>query len=173
MPGAIENITMKEWEERKEVEGNFVVRCATHRTSYNFGAAKIIFTKKLAAMVDTYVNHIRPSGDELLFLTSNGASYHQYMYKLKSLASKYHLQTPPPPQRPEKLLQRLPTSNLHIALVKLHVQNRHLSSQDLRRVTKHMGHSYDTSARYYQAVDSFQSTSIVHNTITQLICKRY
>ena len=102
--------------------------------------------------------YVRPSTkSNLLFLTKSGSSYKDYTIKFKKFAEKYQLSTPPTATTARKLT----STEAH----------KHLNECDVKCLAKHMGHSVDTSLRYYEAVDAVQQTVHVHKTVEALIGK--
>ena len=155
-PGAIIHMLMDEFKNRVEIEGRVIVRVENHKTGTTYGAAKIVLTKELEKLVETYLIHLRPQTEaEELFITSQGAKYIDYVHKIKSLAKRYNLEMPITATTARKL-----------AATKAHET---LTTTDTRRLAKHMGHALETSDRYYQAIDTAKSTVKVHTMIQSLI----
>ena len=155
-PGAILHMRVDEFKNRVDIEGRVIVRVENDKTGTAYGAAKIVLTKELEKLVETYLMHLRPQTEaEELFITSQEAKYNDYVQKIKSLTKRYNLDVPMTATTARKLVA-----------TKAH---EILTSTDTRCLAKHMGHALETSDRYYQAIDTAKSTVKVHTMIQSLI----
>jgi len=142
--GALINMTLKEFNERQEVEGRSVVLVRKHKTFASHGYARVVMTHVTEGMVSTYVRVLRPKyvgqlsrNEEPLFLTTAGRQMTNSLYAV-SLKGQTGTSVSL-------------TRNRKVAVTV--ARESGADSLQMERLAEHMTHAPQTQQRYYDCSD--------------------
>ena len=154
-PGVIENVTLREYADKCfNEEGKLVINCKTGSQ----GAAQLVIDKTTDHLLEKYHKLVREKIESsegcqhLMFLTTTGKRYTQVYQKIKQQIQRYNIDFPTPSEY--RIVVSTEASEM-------------LPEQDYRALAKHMGHSMETSRRFYE-IARLDSAVKVHKTITQM-----
>ena len=150
--GVVTNLTTAEFENRQVANnGMIVVFCLNHKTGPQ-GMAQLVISKSTEELLKKYYclvrNKVIPDEgcDGLFFLTANGKRYQQVFRKIKeaAVANGFTDILPPPPSKYRILMSTEAA--------------RTFNDCDLRKVSRHLSHSEQTSRKYYEFADTKDAT---------------
>ena len=150
--GVVTNLTSAEFENRQVASnGMIVVSCLNHKTGPQ-GMAQLVISKTTEQLLRNYYYLVRKKVipdegcDELFFLTVNGKRYQQVFRKIKEAARANGFTDilPPPPSKYRILMSTEAA--------------RTFNDCDLRKVSRHLSHSEQTSRKYYEFSDTKDAT---------------
>jgi len=160
--GVLANMTVKEFQEARKVDGQYVVSVAEHKTSVTYGAAKIVLSPTLHHYVTVYCKDIRPqvlssqnSANEL-FLSWCGAGMNsgQITKSVQRVWSKAGLGE----GITLNIVRKTAVSLVHQAQPKMTA-----SLADL------MGHRQSTAQKCYRLIEREKSSVVASQTLTKIL----
>ena len=160
--GVIENVTIEEYNNRIQNEKEkVVITCAEHKTGTQ-GAAQLVIDRKSEMLLERYSKLVRDKiqanddSKHLLFVTTTGKRYTQVYRKLKEVFKEYKIDLPTPSDY--RIVVSTDASDF-------------LKDEDYRAVARHLGHSTETSRRFYEIARP-DSAVKVHGTIKKMAKER-
>ena len=160
--GPIENMTIKEFQARKEQEdGRLLIRVLRHKTAASTGPANLIASRNFEELLCRYFNTIRPNIipkskqlAERFFITYTGNAFCKVTKAIRKVA--------------EEFSTCIPTASIHrkVTATTAHCDDSVIEGQ-IRSLNKHMSHSSATSSRYYQLPAAKRAVD-AYNTIKDL-----
>lgn len=162
-PGPIENMTIKEFDERTpERENKFLIRVLHHKTAASTEPADLITSKALEELLlDTYEPTLHPKArsSPTFFLIHTGNVFHKVTETIRKVAEDYSV--------------IVPTASVHrkVTATTAHCEDN-LTEGQMRSLNRHMSHSSATSSKYYQLPAAKKAVD-AYNTIQHLIKKHF
>jgi len=164
-PGVVENMTIKEYTNRRNDENKAIIRVLKHKTAASTGPANIVVDTTCMDTMSRYYQYIRTRVSaqseelgKLFFLTSSGNSFKKISETIQKVAERYSV--------------IVPTASLHRKVVKTAAHCHELTEGKMRALNRHMSHSDATSSKFYQLPAAKKAVD-VYNTITILSNKRF
>jgi hypothetical protein len=159
-PGAVNNATLREFQDCKAVNGGslYIMAVENHKTAVE-GVAKVVMDPVDHGRVIHYIETVRrvqvgESGSCKLFVLSGGRSVENLSSKLKTIGVRYGLCLPSA-TRVRKIGATAVALNLG-------------QSPKANLVTRQMSHSLNTEAMYYQAIVGYRHAASAFSTMSEL-----
>ena len=163
--GVVTNLRIVEFNQRQPCDhdtNEVVINCLHHKTGPQ-GIAHLVVTRDIEQLLVEYYDKVRRkiralefSNSNRFFLTTNGSLYTQVYRRIKEALSVGRLKPP----RPKDYRIVVATDAA-----------RELNDADLRRVSRHLCHSTETSRQYYQFSNTNESV-LAHQALQNLSERR-